>query len=269
MSQQLSALERETGVQLLERDGRRVLLLTPAARALVERGQRIVDDLDAAAAELHAARTTVEGEVRVGAFPSAATALVVPAGQVIAKRFPAVSLGILETDPADGLRLLRSGALDILVTYEYDLLTPLSDGGTISVHLLDDPVVVALPAGHRLAAAESIAIADLSGERWIAGLVGTAFGLLVQRACRAAGFEPLIAHRAREFRVQEALASAGLGIALLPNLGRTTDPPGGVRFVALRPPIFRKVHVTFRRGSDQRPAVAVTLRELTRASAGH
>src|ERR1700761_8273953 len=77
-SQSLALLERETGVALLERDGRRVRL-TPAARTLVARADRILGELDAAEAELAAGHATVRGDVAIGAFPSAAVELVLPA----------------------------------------------------------------------------------------------------------------------------------------------------------------------------------------------
>src|SRR5215211_3162035 len=78
ISQSLAQLEREAGVALLERDGRRVRL-TPAARTLVARTDRVLAELDAAEAELAAEHGAVGGDVVIGAFPSAATALVVPA----------------------------------------------------------------------------------------------------------------------------------------------------------------------------------------------
>src|SRR5437763_28589 len=78
VSQSLAQLEREAGVDLLERDGRRVRL-TPAARTLVARADRILEELDAAEAELAAEHERVRGIVVIGAFPSAGALLVVPA----------------------------------------------------------------------------------------------------------------------------------------------------------------------------------------------
>ena len=77
VSQSLAQLERETGVALLERDGRRVSL-TPAAHGLVAATDRVLAELDAAEAELAAEHQTVRGEIVIGAFPSAAAGLVVP-----------------------------------------------------------------------------------------------------------------------------------------------------------------------------------------------
>jgi DNA-binding transcriptional LysR family regulator len=260
VSQQLAALEREAGVVLFERSGRR-LLLTPAAHDLVERARRILDDLDAAETALRASASTVQGVVRVGAFPSAAVKLVVPAARALATRHPGMWVGLYELDPDDGVALLRSGGLDVLVAYDYDLLTPIPSGDLESIHLLDDPVLAAVSPNHRLATVAALDLSELADERWVAGLPSTTFGALVHRACRAAGFEPSIAHRAREFAVQEALVAAGLGVALLPALARSnvTD----AHYARLRSPIVvRRVHALLRQGSRRRPAVQATTAQL-------
>jgi DNA-binding transcriptional LysR family regulator len=87
ISQSLAQLEREVGIVLLERDGRRVRL-TPAARGLVNRTERVLAELDAAEAELEAEGEAVHGSVVIGAFPSAAVGLVVPAVRDLSERHP-------------------------------------------------------------------------------------------------------------------------------------------------------------------------------------
>src|SRR5688572_19342099 len=85
VSQSLAQLEREAGLALLERDGRTVRL-TPAARRLVLRANRVLAELDAAESELAAEHGGVRGEVVIGAFPSAAAHLVVPAVRALEER---------------------------------------------------------------------------------------------------------------------------------------------------------------------------------------
>src|SRR5919107_2366629 len=108
ISQSLMQLEREVGVALLERDGRRVRL-TPAARGLVARADRVLAELDAAEAELAAEHQTVTGTVAIGAFPSAATRLVVPAVRELQARHGELDCNVREHEPEDGIPLLRSG----------------------------------------------------------------------------------------------------------------------------------------------------------------
>src|SRR5918998_5749734 len=135
ISQSLAQLEREAGVTLLERDGRRVRL-TPAAHGLVARTERVLAELDAAEAELAAEHETVRGEVVIGAFPSAAAGLVVPAIVELSARHPALSCTVREHEPEDGIPLLRSGELDMLVSERYEEVEPAPAGGLESTLLL-------------------------------------------------------------------------------------------------------------------------------------
>ena len=119
VSQSLAQLEREVGMPLLERDGRHVRL-TPAAHRLVARTDLVLAELDAAEAELAAEHGSVQGEVIIGAFPSAAAVLVAPAVQALRTEHPALACSIREHEPEDGIPLLRSGELDMLLSESYD-----------------------------------------------------------------------------------------------------------------------------------------------------
>src|SRR5262245_36166834 len=99
VSQQLSALEREAGVPLLERSGRR-LVLTPVARSLVEHTEAVLDRLERVDAELARARRGLAGPVRLGTFPTAARAIVPAALVALARRHPDLEPMLSEIDPA-------------------------------------------------------------------------------------------------------------------------------------------------------------------------
>src|SRR5918992_4846103 len=148
VSQSLARLERETGVALLERDGRRVRL-TPAARGLVAATDRVLAELDAAEAELAAEHQTVRGEIVIGAFPSAAAGLVVPALAALGERHPDLACVVREHEPEDGIALLRSAALDLLVSESYDDVPSAPVGGLETHGLLSEPLLLVVPAGER------------------------------------------------------------------------------------------------------------------------
>ena len=192
ISQSLAQLEREAGVALLERDGRRVRL-TPAAHGLVAATDRVLAELDAAEAELAAAHQTMRGELVVGAFPSAAAGLVVPALADLHERHPDLSCTVREHEPEDGVPLLRSGELDLLVSESYDDVPSAPVGGLESHPLLIEPLLLVVPAADR--AREPVALTSRRGAPWIAGLAGTQFAAalerrLRQRRLRAAGRPP-------------------------------------------------------------------------------
>jgi DNA-binding transcriptional LysR family regulator len=259
VSQSLAQLEREVGTPLLERDGRRVRL-TPAAHGLVERTDRVLAELDAAEAELAAERATVRGEVVIGAFPSAAAGLVVPTIVDLSDRHPELSCTVREHEPEDGIPLLRSGGLDLLVSESYEEVDPAPVGGLESTLLLAEPLMLVLPRQNP--AREPVALATLAGAPWIAGLAGTQFAAALEQICRAAGFSPRIVHRADDALLLQALVASGLGIGLLPALACSGS--NGVRFAELAAPSAPRRHVgaLVRRGAARRPALAAVLEAL-------
>ena len=258
VSQSLAQLEREVGVPLLERDGRRVRL-TPAAIALVARTDRVLAELDAAEAELAAEEGAVRGSLVIGAFPSAAAGLVVPAVARLGDRHKELACTIREHEPEDGIPLLRSGELDLLVSESYDDVPTAAVGGLESHPLLNEPVLLVLPRHHT--AREPIALGSLSDESWVAGLTGTQFGAMIDQVCRRAGFSPRIVHRADDSVLHQALVAAGLGVGMLPEMA--CGHSDGVHFARIAPPAPRRhLSALLRRGSARRPALAATLEAL-------
>ena len=258
ISQSLAQLEREAGVTLLERDGRRVRL-TPAAHGLVARTDQVLAELDAAEAELAAEDQAVRGNIVIGAFPSAAAGLVVPAIVDLAGRYPELSCTVREHEPEDGVPLLRSGELDLLVSESYEGVDPAPIGGLESHLLLTEPLWLVLPGADP--AREPVALETLSDAPWIAGLAGTQFAAALEQACRAAGFSPRIVHRGDDAHFLQTLIGSGLGVGLLPALACSGSH--AVRFAEIVPaPPCRHVSALVRHGAVRRPALAATLDAL-------
>jgi molybdate transport repressor ModE-like protein len=258
VSQSLSRLEHEAGMPLLERDGRHVRL-TPAAHRLVARTDRVLAELDAAEAELAAEHGGVRGEVIIGAFPSAAAGVVVPALRALHERHGELTCFVREHEPEDGIPLLRSGELDLLVSESYDDVSPAPAGGLERHLLLTEELLLVLPSDH--VAREPVDLRELAGAPWVAGVAETQFVGALELACRAAGFAPRIVHRADDATLHHALVAAGLGIGLLPALACT--PFAGVRYARAQPaPPRRHVAALLRRGAAQRPALAAVLAAL-------
>jgi DNA-binding transcriptional LysR family regulator len=264
VSQHLAALERQAGVTLLERDGRRVRL-TPAARLLVGRTERVLAELEAAEAELAAVHGEVRGLVRLAAFPTAAATVVPHAMAAFAARHPGAEVTLAELEPEDALPALKLGEVDVALVHEYDFSPRPSDDSIELTDLLTDPIRVAVPARHRLAGPE-IALEELASERWIAGYLDTACHRVVMTACRAAGYEPRVVARTNDFRVVLALVTAGQGVALVPDLA-VHGVPGGVCLArAAGRPLARRIFAAVRRGGATHPAVAALVDALETVS---
>ena len=258
VSQALAQLEREAGVALLERDGRRVRL-TAAARRLVTRTDRVLAELDAAEAELAAERGAVGGSLVIGAFPSVASTVVIAAIRRLRDHHPQLRCAIREHEPEDGIPLLRSGDLDLLVSEFYDDVPSAPVGGLEQHLLLTEPLLLVLPTRHP--AREPVDLARLRDAPWIGGLLGTQFADVLEHACRAAGFTPNIVHRADDAEMHHALVAADLGVGLLPSLACTGSD--GVRYARIKTPEPRRhVAVLLRRSAAGRPTLVAVIDAL-------
>ncbi|MCX4749630.1 LysR family transcriptional regulator [Kitasatospora sp. NBC_01287] len=246
VSQQLSALEREAGVALLERTGRRVAL-TPAAHNLVRHAEAVLAQLEAAAAELAQARHGPAGPLRIGTFPSAAQVLIPPTLVLLAERWPELEPMVAEIDPAGVADLLRAGELDVALVHDYDFVPGPVEPGIDSEPLFAEAMYLAASApGPGTLTAHA-------ADPWILATHGTRCHAMTIRACQAAGFTPRIRHRADDFATVLALVAAGQGTALVPELG-LLDPPAAVHLHRL--PMSRRTAVSYRQGAGAHPAIA-------------
>ena len=266
VSQQLAALEREVGMRLTERAGRG-LELTPAALILVGHTDALLARLEAAEADLAALRDQIAGRVALAAFPSAAANLVPAAWAALAASAPQVRLDLTEMEPEESLPAVLRGETDVAVAHEYDLLPRPLDPLFERRELLRDPVLVAVPETHPLAAdGGPVPLAALSGQPFLAPREATSCAEMIQRACARAGFVPRVTARASDFAVLLSLVAAGAGVTLVPGLAARRLPPR-VRLVPPAEPVTRRVFTVSRRSGDRKPAVRVVLDALSAAAA--
>jgi DNA-binding transcriptional LysR family regulator len=262
VSQQLAALEREVGMRLTERAGRGVEL-TPAAHILVGHTDALLARLDAAEADLAALRDQIAGRVTLAAFPSAAASLVPAAWAALAGSAPQVRLDLTEMEPEESLPAVLRGEADVAVAHEYDLLPRPLDPLFERRELLDDPVVLAIPADYPTDG--PVPLASLAGQPFLAPRQATSCAEMIQRACARAGFVPRVVARASDFQVLLSLVAAGAGVTLVPGLAARWLPPR-VRLVPPADPVTRRVFTVSRRGGDRKPAVRVVLDALSAAA---
>ncbi|MFJ9605712.1 LysR family transcriptional regulator [Kitasatospora sp. NPDC101176] len=251
VSQQLSVLEREAGVPLLERTGRRVTL-TPAGRNLVRHAEAVLALLEQAGAELAHARQGLAGPLRIGTYPSAARAVIPGVLAELAGWHPGLEPMVTEVDPAAVGAALRAGELDVALVHEYDLVPADPEPGlAVTRPVFTEPMY--------LAARAPGTVAEQRGAPWIVSPPGTLCHSMAVRACESAGFAPRIRHRIDDFATVLALVAAGQGVALVPHLG-TTQPPPGV--VLTRLPMYRRTRAAFRAGAGSHPAISAFVSAL-------
>jgi DNA-binding transcriptional LysR family regulator len=262
ISQQLRLLQRSVRVPLTERDGRR-LVLTDAGQALA--GAAI--EVEAALAR---ARHTVEefvdrpeGEVSVAAFHSAGAAFFPLLLRGLAgPGAPAPRLADEDVPQEDFPRL--TSEYDIVLAHRLDHAPPWPRTVAVTT-LLHEPLDVAMPADHPLAAKRQVTPHDVAGEPWITVHEGFPVMATVEAIAAAAGRHVHLAHRINEFAVAAEVVAAGGGLALMPRWTTRRHPA-----LALRPlsgvQARRHIDALYRPERTARRAVHTVLTELRRAA---
>jgi DNA-binding transcriptional LysR family regulator len=257
VSQQIAALERESGAKLVER-GARGIRLTPAGQALVSHADAILARLDDAEQELAAIAGLKGGRLRTASFQSAGGTLVPRALAEFHRRHPDVDLSASTAELPEAHEQLRAGEIDVAIVMDFEA-QPLLFGDLDTEHLLDDPYFLTLPSNHRLAEKRAVALKDLADEDWINSCPGTSCDQVVLGACRAAGFEPHVVIECDENEQMQACVAGGLGVALWPQLALAHVRPGIVVKPVAGEQVLRHVHAATLSGAYRSPAVEAML----------
>jgi DNA-binding transcriptional LysR family regulator len=271
VSKIVATLERQLGTTLVDR-GIRPLRLTEAGSALAQRAAAAFEQIAAAELEVEAIANLSAGSLRVGTFSSAGAAIVVDALRLFRKTHPDVDVTITEIGMPSALtRSVRSGDLDLGVSFDYPELGDTFGDDLGIVHLLDDPFDVVVPRGHRLERSRAVRFADLGRESWLLGDFGadSPSFRMIDRRCRDAGFDPNVVYRVNDCQMAQALVAAGEGIALLPRIMLQATHPGvAIKPLATDPPM-RRISAVRLSTRYLTPAVERFTALLVAASADH
>ncbi|WP_436498991.1 LysR family transcriptional regulator [Actinokineospora sp. HUAS TT18] len=214
VSRQVSALEDTIGAALFDRLPRGVLL-TEQGRTLLAHAEAVLDRLDLARRDAIALRETSAGRVRIGAFASADAALVPRSIAEFHRECPGVEVSLTEGRTPGLVEQVRTGRVDVAVV---SLRAGAEVDGVRLRHLVDEPMLVALPRDHRFARRRTVRLAELSGERWIAGSANPEDTLL-------AGTPESVHYVVREWVAKMGFVAAGLGVTLIPALAASGTRP--------------------------------------------
>jgi DNA-binding transcriptional LysR family regulator len=262
LSQQIRRLEAEVGLPLVERTTRRVAL-TDAGVLLAARARRVLAEVDAARAELQELTGIRGGRVAVGAISTLGHIDLSLLLATFHARHPQVELDVQEGSSGELAAMLRVDAVDLAFL---SVTGRIESQGLHLERLLDEELVAVLPAGHRLAGREAIALTELREERFVSFHEGARIRELLVDAARAHGFEPRLAFESGDVRRIRALVARGLGVAILPR----SDAAGADEPLVLarlsEPPLSRDVTLAWRAERHHAPAARAFL-ELARAAA--
>jgi DNA-binding transcriptional LysR family regulator len=265
VSQQIAALERETGTKLLDRNHGSVRLTDPGS-ALVTHAEAVICRLDEAERELADIAELRGGRLRMVSFPTAGATLVACAVPAFSEKYPEVELELGEAEPEVSVPGLKAGNWDLALAYDFDSVPFGEDRDVDRELLLEERLQVAVPSNHPLASRKSVRLEELSEEVWACGVSPSSCRQNVIQWSRSAGFEPRINFASDDYQVIQALVASGMGVALLPELLLTGRAPD-IRVLDVKPraPLRRVWAVTL--NPDLRSPAANAMLEILRAEA--
>jgi DNA-binding transcriptional LysR family regulator len=254
LSRQLQQLEHALGVRLLER-GPHAVRLTPAGQAFLPEAQRLLEAAQSAALAARRAETGEEGSIALGYVAGASFSVLPKLVAEASARLPRVQIVLRDLSSSEQLEALRTGRLDAGI-----VRPPVASADFDSLSLLREPFVVALPAGHRLAARRRLRLQDLDGENLVMyepGQGGRMYELLTS-VFHTAGITPRYVQQVRQTYCMLGLVASGVGLALLQRSASRLSMEGAViRPMALPAHAVSELCLVWRRKDvEETPAMA-------------
>jgi DNA-binding transcriptional LysR family regulator len=246
LSRAIARLERELGMPLFDREGRN-LRLNRYGEVFREHARRLVAEEEAARRALAQAADPGHGEIRLGFLHTQGASLVPDLIRRHRRRHPRVTFRLLQDSSERMVAAVRTGEADLAI------VSPRPDDPALSWRpLIVERLLLAVPAGHRLARRSGARLADAAGEPFIAMRPGYGLRTITDELTRKAGIQPEIAFEGEEISTVSGLVGAGLGVAIVPP-----PPQGeGVRHLPLGDPAAsRTLGLTWVTARTRTPAV--------------
>ncbi len=225
LSQQIRKLEDELGAKLFDRFPR-FARLTDFGKAFLPKAGEILRQVGQARTEIQEMSQAEVGTVIVGAIPTIAPYFLGPALARFARRYPAVSISVVEEITPILLDRLHNGHVDIVV-----LALPVRGEELISEELFREPLFAALPEDHRLAARKSLALGEIREDPFLLLKEGHCFRENALSACRRSRVSPNVVFESGQFSTIVSMVATGMGVSVVPAMAVQQHP--GCKFVRI------------------------------------
>jgi DNA-binding transcriptional LysR family regulator len=267
LSQQIQALEQDLGIRLLERDKRNVTLTEPG-RLFLEQARQILTMADDARTRVTEAAAGFSGQLKLAYTVSVSFHPAMPQTLLrLGQRAPNIRVWLSEMYTEPQFAAVRSGQID--VGFVRDVPSHEDDARTLRLDIIDhEPLLLALPSGHRLASRKSLELGEVAGEPFVIQpreLAATLYDRLVQLAAKA-GFHPTVRQQAQQLNGLIALVAAGIGLALVPASMQVVKL-AGVSYVPLADPEAHLLLAVASRAENPSPVVLQFLETVADAKA--
>lgn len=256
LSAQIAKLETELGGPLIERH-RQGARLTKRGEIFRARAAEALRQLESGRFEIEQLDGLTLGSVTLGCLPTTGAYLLPPLLKEFRKAHPGISVSLREESSPQLARLLRESEVDLAIMDEAGL-----GSGLRSELLFSEPLLIAVPPGHRFATRRKLALAALADEPLILMKPGHGFRKIVLDALRRAGVEPRVVYESGEIETVQALVEAGLGLSLVPKVVKRS----GLAYTEILPPTpSRTLHIAWREESVLSPA-ALAMKKIALAT---
>lgn len=266
LSAQLKKLEEYLGVELIERQPRRVAL-TEIGEQIVARARRVVNDSDELLTLARSQRDPLSGSLKLALIPTLGPYLLPLLSKPLRKQLPKLKLMLYEYQTEPLLQALRTGDIDMGV-----LALPVHADGVETRKLFEEDFMVALPKGHRLADKATVKLEDLSGDSLLLLEDGHCLRDQALDICSQGDIEEDQDYRATSLETLRQMVAAGMGVTLLPKLS-TTGPFGNEKSVLVKPfpkPIpTRIIGAVWRKSSTRNSAIKAVCEVIELSFKGH
>lgn len=252
-SRALARIQQAVGVPLLVPEGRGVRL-TAAGRVLAESARRALAELDRGVRTVVADDSPETGRVALGFLHTLGASAVPALVRAFRAEHPAARFQLTQGAAGALLAQLTAGDVDLVLTSPL----PRRPGWT-SVALVEQPLVLALPAEHRLAGRDRLHLTDVAGEEFVLFEPGYGLRETTEAMFAEAGVVPRVAFEGQDADTVRGLVAAGLGVAVLPAAGGRA-PAGVVERPLAGPSTSRTLGLVWR--TEPLPRVAAAFRDL-------
>ncbi|MFZ5494750.1 MAG: LysR family transcriptional regulator [Verrucomicrobiota bacterium] len=222
LSQQIMKLEDELDERLFERT-KRAVALTPAGELFRAHAERVLEEVELACDKVREVRGLVRGRVALGALPTVAPYYLPARLRAFARKFPGIEVVVHEDTTAQLAAAVLAKEIDLAL-----VSLPVERTGLEAREFFDEPLLVALPAKHRLARAKRLTLDDLEQETFILMKEGHCLAGQALQFCRLNGFAPRVSFRSAQIETVLAFVATGWGVSIVPAMARDNLPRGVV-----------------------------------------
>lgn len=249
VSQQMSKLQKEVGVELVRKRGK-ALELTEQGHFMVQVATRVLLELENAVSEVAGEAARVSGVLRIGALQTVIQKLLPEALELLAERYPMLTVELVQEEMPESVDRLIGGTVNVAIVEQFDAITDTVHRDMVRYSLFEEPMMLACRDD---SIDSDLDPETLAGQRWVFEPGPSPAGRWAVDWCRRRGFEPCVRFESPDLLSHLRLIERGLAVGFVPHIMRG-DVPQNLRLHRL-PGAQREVFLSTGVSTSRHPAV--------------